>query len=369
MKLARIVSVGLVAAAAVWIGSGYFLPHESTESTAAIRSQTAADKPFKVAVTETELVPHSKKLVLSGRTEADKKVTVAARANGIITELRVRRGDHVKKGDVIAVLSDEARDAQVDRARALFEQKRREREVRQQLIERGSLPRLNLLDLEAQEKAAEATLAAAIAERDRGLILAPWSGIVNSVPAELGQSMAGAVPANQGAEIAQLLSLDPIIAIVEVSERKLSGLKVGTPAQIRLVTGDTASGKVRYISKSASQTTRTYRVDVEAENPDNKIPDGISVEVVLSLEPTPAAPVPRSALIFSSSGDLGVRIVRENNAVDFVPVTIVEDEQQQMWVAGLQGRMRLIVQGQDFVREGQVVEAVAASEHKTARKQ
>ena len=368
MKLSRIVSVGIVVAAVVWIGSGYFLPHESTESTAAISSQTAADKPFRVSVIEAQVAPHSRKLVLSGRTEADKKVNIAARTNGIITELRVRRGDHVKKGDVIAILSDEARDAQVDRARALLDQKRRERQAREQLIEKGTMPRLNLLDLEAQEKAAVATLAIAEAERDRGVLIAPWSGIVNSVPAEVGQSMAGAVPANTGSEIAQILSLDPIIAVVEVSERKLAGIKLGTPAEIRLTTGDTAKGKVRFISKSASATTRTYRVDVEAANPDNKMPDGITVEVAIALDPSPAVQVPRSALTFASGGELGVRIVGENNAVAFVPVTIVEDEQEHMWVSGIKEHARVIVQGQDFVREGQIVEAIPASDQKTARR-
>jgi multidrug efflux system membrane fusion protein len=368
MKLSRIVSVGIVVAALVWIGSGYFLPHESPESTAAITSQTKADKPFQVAVIQTSVVPHSRKLVLSGRTEADKKVTVTARTNGVLTEIRVKRGDHVKKGDVIAVLSDEARDAQVDRARALLEQKRREREARQQLIERGTLPRLNLLDLEAQEKSAEAALALAIAERDRGQVLAPWSGIVNSVPAEIGQSMSGQPMGAGNGEIAQILSLDPIIAVVEVSERKLAGLTVGTPAEIRLNDGQTATGRVRFISKSASATTRTYRVDVEAANPGNKLPDGITVEVAVALEATPATQVPRSALTFSSGGELGVRIVRDNNAVEFVPVKIAADEQEHMWVTGVPDRSRLIVQGQDFVREGQVVEAVPAAEQKTARK-
>lgn len=367
MKISRVVSVGLVVAAVVWIGSGYFLPHESTESTAAIKSETAAEKPFRVAVTQANVVPHSRTLVLSGRTEADKKVSVSARTNGVLTELRVKRGDHVKKGDVIAVLSDEARDAQVDRARALLEQKRREREAREQLIEKGTLPRLNLLDLEAQEKAAEAALAAAIAERDRGQVLAPWSGIVNAVPAELGQGLNGQVPGGSN-EIAQLLSLDPIIAVVEVSERKLAGIKTGTPAEIRLVTGEKAMGRVRFVSKSASQTTRTYRVDVEAANPDNAIPDGITVEVALSLEPTPAARVPRSALIFSAEGELGVRTVGTDDKVNFVPVKIVEDKQQDMWVDGVPDGARVIVQGQDFVREGQLVEAVAAPDVQTARK-
>ncbi|MCC6946631.1 MAG: efflux RND transporter periplasmic adaptor subunit [Bradyrhizobiaceae bacterium] len=368
MKASHIVSVGIVAAAVVWIGSGYFLPHESPQSTAAIKSETAAENPFRVAVVETNVVDHSSKLVLSGRTQADKKVTVAARTGGVVTELRVQRGDFVKKGDVIAVLSDEARDAQVMQARAKLAQKTREREARQQLIEKGTLPRLNLLDLEAQEKAAEAALAAAEAELDRGQIRAPWSGIVNAVPAELGQTMLASGPMGGANEIAHLISLDPIIAVVEVSERRLNGLKIGTPAEIRLVTGETAAGKVRYISKSASETTRTYRVDIEAANPENKIPDGITVEVAVSLAPTPATEVPRSALIFSSGGDLGVRIVKDDNSVDFVPVTIAEDRQQTMWVAGVPDRARVIVQGQDFVREGQRVEAVAAADLQTARK-
>ena len=69
---------------------------------------------------------HSRKLVLSGRTEADRKVTVVARTGGVLTELRVRRGDRVNKGDVIAVLSDEAREAQVAQASALLTQRKAE---------------------------------------------------------------------------------------------------------------------------------------------------------------------------------------------------------------------------------------------------
>ena len=65
------------------------------------------------AVTETSVVPHSRKLVLSGRTEADRRVNITARTGGLLTELRVRRGSQVKAGDVIAILSDEARVAHI----------------------------------------------------------------------------------------------------------------------------------------------------------------------------------------------------------------------------------------------------------------
>jgi multidrug efflux system membrane fusion protein len=90
--------------------------------------------------------------------------------------------------------------------------------------------------------------------------------------------------------------------------------------------------------------------------------------VSIALDPTPAAQVARSALTFSSAGELGVRVVKDNNAVEFVPVTIVEDAQEHMWVSGVPDGARIIVQGQDFVREGQVVEAVPAADKKTARR-
>ena len=86
------------------------------------------------------------------------------------------------------------------------------------------------------------------------------------------------------------------------------------------------------------------------------------------MTPTPATRVPRSALIFSSSGELGVRTVGGDSKVGFVPVSIVEDDQNFMWLSGVPDGTRVIVQGQDFVREGNVVEAVATPGGQSAQR-
>ncbi len=357
MKASRLTAIGLVAAAGLWIASGHFLPREATESRAAPRDAEAG-QPFRVAVAATSVVPHRRTLVISGRTEADRRVTVIARAAGVVAELKVRRGTWVDKGDIIAVLSDEAREAQVAQGQAALMQRRTELEAKRQLIANGTLPRLQLVDLETQVKAAEAALAAAEAERDRGVVRAPWSGVVHDVAVEVGQAAFAMV----GREIATVVALDPMLAVVEVAERRLAGLKVGDTAEVRLVTGESARGKIRFVAKTASLTTRTYRVEIELPNADGRIPDGITAEVLVPLSPVPATRVPRSALTFSSGGDLGVRVVSLDGTVDFVPVTVVEDEQAFMWVGGIADRSRVIVQGQDFVREGQKVEAVSAAE-------
>ena len=114
MKAARLTAFGLVAASTLWIASGHFLPHESAEGRAAVHARDSeVKKPFRVSVIDANVTPHSRRLNISGRTEADRRVTVFARTGGIVTELRVKRGMVVKKGDVLAVLSDEAREAQV----------------------------------------------------------------------------------------------------------------------------------------------------------------------------------------------------------------------------------------------------------------
>ena len=95
-------------------------------------------------------------------------------------------------------------------------------------------------------------------------------------------------------------------------------------------------------------------------NPNNAIPDGITAEVSIPMAPVPSTRVPRSALTFSSGGDLGVRVV-QGDTVGFFKVALIEDDQNHMWVAGIPDAAKVIVQGQDFVREGQKVVAVPAN--------
>ena len=357
MKASRITAIGLVAAAGLWIASGHFLPHETAESHAGFHVAAAeSKKPFRVAVQRTTLESHRRKLAVSGRTEADRRVTVMARTGGVLTELRVKRGSRVAEGDVIAVLSDEARESQVAQAKSLVIQRQTELDAKRRLIATGAAPKLDLVNLEAQLDAAKAALAAAEAERERGMVRAPWSGVISDVMVEVGK----AAFSFMGADIATLFSLDPMLAVVEVSERKLGEIKLGDLAEVRLITGVTTTGKVRFVSKTASQSTRTYRVEVELPNREGAIPDGITSEVSLPLAPLPATRVPRSALTISSNGDIGVRIVSETGIVGFVPVSIVEDEHTAMWVGGIADQSRVIVQGQDFVREGQFVDAIEA---------
>lgn len=350
MMFARLTALVVFIGAAAWIGSGY-LERAASDTPAAETAAPPAKPLFKVVVSAARVEPHERRFTVTGRTLADRRVMATARTNGILTDLAVRRGAIVKAGQVIAELSDEAREAQVVQAKARLAQRRVEFEARERLAKQGNFPTLNLEQLRAELSTAEAALATAMAERERGTVVAPIDGIVNELPAEVGQAL------QPGAQIAEIVAPDPILAVGEVPERRLDGIRLGEPAEVRLVTGERLTGTVRFIARRASALTRTYRVDVALPNPDGRLVDGIAAEITLKLAAAPSTRVPRSALTFSSEGKLGVRTVDEAGMVNFVPVALVDDEDQFLWVSGLSDGARMIVRGQDFIREGQRVDA------------
>jgi multidrug efflux system membrane fusion protein len=353
-KPSRIIAVALVAGAVLWIASGVFGSHEDPAAEA--EKATPAVPIQKVGVTTAIPETHERTIILSCVTEADHRAVAAARSDGVIDELKVSRGDAVLAGQPIAIMSDEGREAAVKMAEALLAQRTAEYEANKKLIEQGTAPRNTLRALEAAVAAAEAALATARAEAEKLTIKAPIDGIIDSVPVQIGQAV------QVGAEIAEVIDPDPMLAVGAVSEFRRASLQIGQNATVRFVEGKPVNGTIDFVGLSAEAATRTYKVEARMVNPDAAIADGVTCEMTIALAPMEAASVPRSALIFSDEGQLGVRIADADSKARFVPIEIVDDGRSSVWVTGIEGATRVIVVGQDFVKDGDPVEAVSAAE-------
>lgn len=284
-----------------------------------------------------------------GVTDADKTTRVTARANGIIGELLVRQGDRVEQGQTLARLDPEGRDAAVRSAEQLVAQRRAEAESRRALVERGTLPRLQLEEVLSALRTAESQLESARAELDRLAITAPFAGVIDTLDVEPGASV------QTGAPVGTLISLDPIIGRGNVNEQDLPLVELGASATLNLVSGEAVSGTLTYISRQADPTTRTYEVEIEVPNEDYAIPSGMTAEIAISSDVVVATPVPRSIITLNDAGDLGVRAVGEDDRVVFYPIDLVDDSTQGLLLAGIPPKTRIIVLGQNLVTEGQQV--------------
>jgi multidrug efflux system membrane fusion protein len=351
----RIIAVGLVVGAVLWIGSRSFGP-EANESHAAPAPVAPTEVPAqRVTVIDAKAESHQQLTTLSCVTQADHRAQAVARGAGVIVDLKVKLGSSVKSGDLIAVISDEGRQAALRQAQALLDQRQSEYDANKRLIDQGTIPRNQLPALEAQVAAARAAVATAQAEVARANVTAPIDGVINDLPMQVGQAV------QIGSALATIIDPDPMLAVGSVSESRRAKIAVGQPASIRFINGSDMSGTVSFVGLSAEKATRTYPVQAVIPNPRAAIPDGVSCEMTVTLAPAMATGVPRSALVFADDGRLGVRLVTADSKASFVPVTIVDDAVSTVWVAGVPPSAQIITVGQDFVRDGDPVAAVPAA--------
>lgn len=356
-KFHRIAAFCVMVAAGAWIATGEFSSVGSAQTAEGKESLTpepvAAEKgPLvrTVSAVEPRFVDHARAIRLSGITEADKRVELAARAEGVISSLALTKGGMVDAGAVVMELEGPETLAQEEIARIALDQKERDLAVAQKLFEGGSTSESNLTNARSARDAAQAELNRARAAADRLRLKAPFAGVVDSVSVELGEWV------QTGTPVATILSLDPILVKAEVSEVDLGAVSVGSTAKVRLVNGTEMDGTVRLVAREASAQTRTFPVEIALPNPRMALPSGMTAEVSLFAASVPAVVVPRSIITLSEDGALGLRVVGPDNVAQFAAVQIIDDTPEGLVVTGVPEGVRIITAGQDLVRNGDTVE-------------
>lgn len=331
-------------------------------------------------------------VVLRGRSEADRIVELRAETSGLVISDPLRKGRLVDRGDMLCRLDPAAREATLAEARARLleaqtrvpEAEARANEARAQLEEAriNSNAAENLVQdgfasqsrvaatraavssaqaavqsatsgLEAARAGIESARAAVVsAEQEiaRLTISAPFAGALETDTAEIGSLL------QPGALCARVLQLDPITLVGFVSEMQVARVELDAPATARMASDRTVEGRVTFISRSADDTTRTFRVEIKVPNPDLSLRDGETAEIMIGSEGKNAHLLPQSALTLNDEGTLGLRIVDAEKRAQFVAVTLLRDTPSGVWLTGLPDAADVIVIGQEYVTDGVPVE-------------
>ncbi len=352
MPLHRVLALIVFVAAAAWVATGHFaaVGSETAEATEAMAAETTAEVPKRtVAVVMADVADYARLIRISGVTEADKLAVLAARSNGVVQELGAKPGDSVDRGTTVMLLEGEDVRAGVKAAEDQLAQAAEQLTVGEALNAKGSLPETQLTARRAAKTSAEGALAQATAAADRLSLTAPFAGTVDAVNVEIGEWVQAGTP------IATLLALDPIVVKAEVSEQDVAHVSVGAKAMVRLVSGAELEGTVRHLARKASDKTRTFALEVDLPNPDGKIPSGMTAELRLTAAAQPALTVPRSVLTLNEAGQVGLRVVNDGDVAGFLPVQLIDDIEGGFVVTGVAQGVRVIVAGQDLVRDGDKV--------------
>ncbi|KXJ56463.1 MAG: efflux transporter periplasmic adaptor subunit [Thalassospira sp. Nap_22] len=356
MNASRLIAILLVVGTVVWIGSAYLTGgDETTEQTSASDATTenkATKTTASVRTITSHAVDHVDHLRITGRTEAVISVEISAETEARVIEVGAIKGQAVQKGDLIVRLDTGDRQARVAKARALVAQRELEHSAAESLAQKNYRSKTGVAQTLALLEEARADLMIARTELGNTEIRAPFDGIVEERPAEIGDLL------SIGDRVATLMQGDPMLVVAHVPEHSISAIDLGQLASVTLFDGSTHDGIVRYTARASDNDTRTFRVEVEIDNPDLRIPDGMTAELEIPVGIKRAHQVRPSVLTLNDEGELGVRAIVDNNKVDFLPVELQGGNRDRIWIGGLPDTFELIVVGHDWVKEGATVEVV-----------
>ncbi len=303
-----------------------------------------------------------------GQTEASAKISVRAQTGGIVKQIDVSKGQHVEPGDLLCTLDQGTREAKLAQAEASLAQAKAalaraqaDFDTNLALRDKGLAPANSARQYEVSLSAAKAAVRAAMAVLDEinndlanTKVRSEISGIVQAPLANVGDML------SIGAVCATIVKLDPMLFAGKVAEAKIGLVKTGMSASVTTVSGQTVVGRVKYVSASADKATRSFAIEIELDNQNRQLLDGVSATATIKVGAMEAQLIPQSALTLETDGSLGVRILN-GDIVGFRPIKIVGDEAGGVWVAGLPKEVKVITLGQEYVENGQKVLASAAN--------
>jgi len=115
-------------------------------------------------------------------------------------------------------------------------------------------------------------------------------------------------------------------------------------------------GIITFISPVAETNTRTFEFIIEAENDDLLFKSGLTTTITIAIESVKAHKISPSILTLKDDGTVGIKTVNEQNKVIFYPTEKIKDTIDGMWVKGLPEKVNIIISGQEYVNDGQIIE-------------
>jgi RND family efflux transporter MFP subunit len=341
-------------------------------------------------------------LAIAAEFKPYQEIDVHAKVAGYLKPVTVDVGDHVKEGQLLAVLevpelqnqmaedeasiahaNDEITRAQSDLDRANYAHDVAHVSATRLAAASKDRPKLiaqqDLDDAEGRDRQAEAQIGTATAalsaarsqlafakanqEKTRTLlsfarITAPFTGVITRRYADTGALIqAGTSSQTQTMPLVRLSQVDTLRLSIAVPESAVPQIHLKGPVTVRVpATGRTFPGEVSRFADRLDPETRTMLVEVDVPNPTGELMPGMNATASIVLrQVTDALTVPIEALD-RSGAQPRVFVVADGNRVEPTPVTVDLETADRAAITGAVSPGALVVIGnRDQLKSGSVV--------------
>ena len=322
---------------------------------------TAAGKSEKaklIAVLPVVTEDFSHYIDLQGKIDAD-DISYVAPPNGqggVVTELYVKQGQNVKKGQLLLKLDDKVLrqqvkiyETQLSLAKELYNRTKN-------LWDQNIGSEVQLLQAKTQVEALEKQIATANEQIKLYTVYAPVTGIADQVNIKIGELFVGANA--MGPQI-RIVNNSTLKALVEVPENYMTRVRVGSPVIVTLPdVGKSFNSTVRLASQIINPSSRTFTI--EAAVPGGTVrPNSIAAVRIKDYDAPNAVVIPVNLVQTDDKGKYVYVVEKDSKGRNIAvkkPVVVGESYGDKIEIkAGLQAGMQLISEGYQTVYDKQVV--------------
>ena len=381
-KPGRLLMIALFAAVfvAFTVSGGFVLARQQLIQRQTTQlSQTAALGPH-VLVTQISGGAASRSIELPATIHGYIETPVYAKVPGYMKTINVDKGDHVKAGQVIAIIESPETDKLVADAKSFYwiqnvTDIRNQELVRQQVVPQQTADQTHSAMLQAK-----AAYQQELAIQGYEVVRAPFDGIVTARfvdPGTLIPAATAPVSAtpnavfqptnNTSSPIVSLASQTPLRIYAFVPQTFSSLIKDGDPATVTVIDypGRNFTGTVTRHPEALDQTTRTMQVEVDLPNQDRALFPGMYANMKMTARVTSSnLSVPDDALVFRND-KIYLPVVRDNH-LKLIEVTLGHDDGYTVEVSGdLRPSEQIAVNVGEAARDGEPVQPVENSPSKS----
>lgn len=323
----------------------YIDSHEKNERPALITAEVVKDTIFKHFVE------------VQGNVETDQNIVLNAEYSGVLTNIYVKEGQRVSRGQRLAKIDDGGLSSQVAQQETQMALAKTTFERQERLWEQKIGSEIQYLQAKTNYEAARNATNQLRSQLGKTIITAPFSGVIDDIISDPGQVVIpGQTP------IIRLVNLSNMYVKASIPETYLTNITKGTQVKVKLASiNEEYTGTVRQVSNYINPNNRSFEIQVEIPNKDGFVkPNLIATVKVNDYTVENAITVPENILQENAAGETIAYIYQPvNDSTGIAKRIIIETglsyENHTEVKSGIKKGDTLIKEGAKTLRDGQKV--------------
>lgn len=323
----------------------YIDSHEKKERPALVTAAVVTDTVFKHYVE------------VQGNVATDQNVVLNAEYSGVLTQVYVKEGQRVSKGQRLAKIDDGGLASQVAQQEAQLALAQTTFERQKRLWEQKIGSEIQYLQAKTNFEAARNATQQLRSQLAKTVITAPFSGVVDDVIADPGQVVVpGQTP------VIRLVNLSNMYVEASIPETYLKNIAIGTQVKVNLASIDkNFTGTVRQVGNYINPNNRSFDIKIAIPNEDGLVkPNLIATVKVNDFTAENAITIPENILQENAQGQtIAFKYKPINDSLGVAERLILETglsyENHTLVKAGLKKGDTIIKEGAKTLRDGQKV--------------